>query len=172
MVRKAFLVLGCILLLLSSSANASLPSRVTFRTDIENFSYNNFKGEIAIDFDNDGNLECFKYKTFYKSWYRTKQPLLAITSADQKIFKYRNDRIILDYSKHPIYVLSTDCEIPLSTELTEPFASNNQEKYHPDINRDGVVDSSELGWFILLWKLRYVSMNEVLLMTSLWKAGI
>jgi len=102
---------------------------VIFRTNVANSRYGSSNGEIVFDYDKDGDLDCFKYFSFYK-YYTSRRPvILGQTIEGYDIHKYTRDAVIIYYGKNYIYKLSDNCETPLTNIPTEPYASNGQELY-------------------------------------------
>ncbi len=101
---------------------------VIFRTNT-NGNYGSSNGEIIFDYGNDGNLDCFKYYSFYKYYFNRKPVILGETAEGYKIHKYTNDKIIVNVGNNYIYSLSSNCETPLTEIPTEPYASSGQELY-------------------------------------------
>ena len=100
---------------------------VIFRTNTKNYGSSN--GEIVFDYDKDGDLDCFKYYSFYNNYFNNKPTILGKTVEGYDIIKYSNTQVIIKTGKNWIYQLSNSCVTPLTKTPTEPYASNGQELY-------------------------------------------
>jgi hypothetical protein len=96
---------------------------VRFRTNIENHNYAVSSGEVAVDADGDGELECFRYFGFYSGYSPRLPVILARTMENYEVHKYTGGKVIIkDSNKKPIYAPSDSCTIPLSKYPVEGYA--------------------------------------------------
>ena len=103
--------------------------KVIFRTNVVDGNYGSRDDEIAFDSDGDGDLDCFKYYSYYSS-YNPKDPVvLGKTVEGYDIHEYHRKRVIIYHDRNYIYGSRNSCSIPLTTEPTEPYATNGQELY-------------------------------------------
>ncbi len=101
---------------------------VVFRTN-SNGDYSRSNVEIAVDYDGDGSLECYKYYTYYKT-YRSRTPdTIVQTPQGYKVNKFgvpAEKQIIIARSPNYIYKPGT-CTIPLDSTPQTPYSTNGQE---------------------------------------------
>lgn len=103
--------------------------QVIFRTNSQYGDYGRGNTEIAIDYDEDGLLECYKYYTYYKTYRDSRPDTIVETPQGYDVNKFgvpSDKRVIIDRSPNYIYKPST-CFIPLTNVPTEPYSSNAQE---------------------------------------------
>ncbi len=109
--------------------NGQEEKRVVFRTNVEGGYYRTRNGEIAVDIDKDGNLECFKYYSFKRSYYNRLPEIVGHTTEGYEIHKYTRGRIIINGKNKDIYKPESSCTIPLSSLPEEPYSSSGLEAY-------------------------------------------
>jgi hypothetical protein len=86
---------------------------VAFRTSVSNGRYQTTNGEIAVDYNGDGNLECFRYESFYSGYSSRFPVIITKTMENKEVHKYTGGKIIVrDLQSNPIYAPSA-CTIPL-----------------------------------------------------------
>jgi hypothetical protein len=69
---------------------------VTFRTNAANKNaYTLTSSEIALDYDGDGDLDCFKYYSFYNNYFERLPTTLAETPEGYDVNKYGSNKVII-----------------------------------------------------------------------------
>lgn len=104
---------------------------MTFRTNAANKNaYTLTSSEIALDYDGDGDLDCFKYYSFYNNYFERLPTTLAETPEGYDVNKYGSNKVIINYGSKAIYAPANGaCTLPLTTVPTEPYTSNGRETY-------------------------------------------
>jgi hypothetical protein len=104
------------------------PGQVSFRTDVVAGVYQASNKYIAVDYDDDGALECFVYSSTYSSWQQGSYVPFAQTPEGYGVFKYgTTSNILIKIGSYPVYSPTTSCGIPLAALPTEPYTANGQE---------------------------------------------
>jgi hypothetical protein len=98
--------------------------RVTFRTNIFDKKYHLPYSEIAIDSDDDGQLECYKYTSFNWVYYSRYPKIITNTMEGLEVHKLPKERVIIyDHNRNPIYKKADTCSIPLSSEHISEYST-------------------------------------------------
>jgi len=104
--------------------------QVSFRTDVvtggTGSQYNAAGKYIAVDYNNDGALECFVYSSYFSTWTQGTSVAIAATPEGFGVFKYGTS-ILVNRVTNPIYIPTTSCGISLATSPTPPYKDSNQE---------------------------------------------
>ena len=85
---------------------------VIYRTNVVS-DYSARASEIVLDFDNDGNLDCFEYYASQRSYFSRNPVVIGQTVDGYDIIKYSRDKFIVKTnSNNFIYKSSSDCDTP------------------------------------------------------------
>lgn len=104
---------------------------VSFRSNRADGTYRDSSGQIAVDYNADGALECFTYYSYIStSMYSEQYPvIIGYTPLGREVRKYSTNRILTYFPEsntYPIYQPGT-CTIPLLTYPQEPYNSEGKE---------------------------------------------
>ena len=102
---------------------------VIFRTNVASSNYGASGSEMVFDKDNDGDLDCFSYSSYYRSYRASRPNIVAYTPEGYEVHEYSSGRVLVDYGNHFIYTPSDSCSTSMEEYPVEPYASNGQELY-------------------------------------------
>jgi len=102
---------------------------VIFRTNVVSSNYGASGSEIVFDKYRGGDLDCFSYSSYYRSYRPGRPNVLGHTPEGYEIHEYSSGRILVNYGNHFIYSPSDSCVTSMDMYPVEPYASNGQELY-------------------------------------------